>query len=250
MTYQSDMMLAGGVSITLPQKRGYVYQEGGMGSADGHCRPFDNDAQGTVFGSGVGVVLLKRLEDAIADGDHIYSVIRGFATNNDGGNKVGYTAPSIEGQANVVAMAQQAAGVEPESIGYIEAHGTATPLGDPIELAALEKAFRTGTQAKNFCTIGTAKANVGHLDIAAGVTGLIHAAHVVKHGQFPGTLNFKKPTERFDMASSPFKVTATPTPWETERTAPARWRKRLRSRRNQRPPDPRRAGTRSLRSSN
>ncbi|WP_263372825.1 non-ribosomal peptide synthetase/type I polyketide synthase [Granulicella aggregans] len=214
MTYQADMMLAGGVSITLPQKRGYVYQEGGMGSADGHCRPFDNDAQGTVFGSGVGVVLLKRLEDAIADGDHIYSVIRGFATNNDGGNKVGYTAPSIEGQANVVAMAQQAAGVEPESIGYIEAHGTATPLGDPIELAALEKAFRTGTQAKNFCTIGTAKANVGHLDIAAGVTGLIHAAHVVKHGQFPGTLNFKKPTERFDMANSPFKVTATPAAWE------------------------------------
>jgi amino acid adenylation domain-containing protein len=218
MTYQADMMLAGGVSITLPQKRGYVYQEGGMGSVDGHCRPFDNDAQGTVFGSGVGVVLLKRLEDAIADGDHIYSVIRGFATNNDGGNKVGYTAPSIEGQANVVAMAQQAAGVEPESIGYIEAHGTATPLGDPIELAALEKAFRTGTQAKNFCTIGTAKANVGHLDIAAGVTGLIHAAHVVKHGHFPGTLNFKKPTERFDMANSPFKVTATPAAWERNGT--------------------------------
>jgi len=214
LTYQSDMMLAGGVSITLPQKRGYVYQEGGMGSADGHCRPFDNDAQGTVFGSGVGVVLLKRLEDAIADGDHIYSVIRGFATNNDGGNKVGYTAPSIEGQANVVAMAQNAAGVEPETIGYVEAHGTATPLGDPIELAALERAFRSGTEAKGFCTIGTAKANVGHLDIAAGVTGLIHAAHVVKHGQFPGTLNFKRPTERFDMANSPFTVTAVPKAWE------------------------------------
>jgi amino acid adenylation domain-containing protein len=213
LTYQSDMMLAGGVSITLPQKRGYLYQEGGMGSADGHCRPFDNDAQGTVFGSGVGVVLLKRLEDAIADGDQIYSVMRGFATNNDGGNKVGYTAPSIEGQANVVAMAQQAAGVESESIGYIEAHGTATPLGDPIELAALEKAFRASTQAKSFCTIGTAKANVGHLDIAAGVTGLIHAAHVVRHGQFPGTLNFRKPTDRFDMANSPFRVTSAPTAW-------------------------------------
>jgi amino acid adenylation domain-containing protein len=215
LTYQSDMMLAGGVSITFPQKRGYLYQEGGMGSADGHCRPFDNDAQGTVFGSGVGVVLLKRLEDALADGDHIYSVIRGFATNNDGGNKVGYTAPSIEGQANVVAMAQQSAGVEPESIGYVEAHGTATPLGDPIELAALEKAFRTSTEGRNFCTIGTAKANVGHLDIAAGVTGLIHAAHIVKHGQFPGTLNFKRPTDRFDMANSPFKVTATPAKWES-----------------------------------
>ena len=215
LTYQSDMMLAGGVSITLPQKRGYLYQEGGMGSADGHCRPFDNDAQGTVFGSGLGVVLLKRLEDAVADGDHIYSVIRGFATNNDGGNKIGYTAPSIEGQASVVAMAQQAAGVEPESIGYIEAHGTATPLGDPIELAALEKAFRSSTQAKNFCTIGTAKANVGHLDIAAGVTGLIHAAHVVKYGKFPGTLNYRKPTERFDMANSPFKVTATAASWDS-----------------------------------
>ena len=215
LTYQSDMMLAGGVSITLPQKRGYLYQEGGMGSADGHCRPFDNDAQGTVFGSGLGVVLLKRLEDAIADGDQIYSVIRGFATNNDGGNKIGYTAPSIEGQANVVAMAQQAAGVEAESIGYIEAHGTATPLGDPIELAALQKAFGTSKIAKNFCTIGTAKANVGHLDIAAGVTGLIHAAHVVKYSQFPGTLNFKTPTDRFDMANSPFKVTATAAKWES-----------------------------------
>jgi amino acid adenylation domain-containing protein len=213
LTYQADMMLAGGVSITLPQKRGYLYQEGGMGSADGHCRPFDDAAQGTVFGSGVGVVLLKRLDDAIADGDHIYSVIRGFATNNDGGNKVGYTAPSIEGQAKVVAMAQNAAGVEPESIGYIEAHGTATPLGDPIELAALERAFRASTQAKNFCTIGTAKANLGHLDIAAGVTGLIHAAHVVQHGQFPGTLNFKTPTARFDMANSPFRVTAVPAKW-------------------------------------
>jgi amino acid adenylation domain-containing protein len=215
LTYQADMMLAGGVSITLPQKRGYVYQEGGMGSADGHCRPFDDAAQGTVFGSGVGVVLLKRLEDAIADGDHIYSVIRGFATNNDGGSKVGYTAPSVEGQANVVAMAQQAAGVEPESIGYIEAHGTATPLGDPIELAALERAFRASTETKDFCTIGTAKANVGHLDIAAGVTGLIHAAHVVQHGQFPGTLNFKTPTRRFDMANSPFRVTAVPARWES-----------------------------------
>ena len=218
LTYQADMMLAGGVSITLPQKRGYLYQEGGMGSADGHCKPFDADAQGTVFGSGVGVVLLKRLEDAIADGDQVYAVIRGFATNNDGGNKIGYTAPSIEGQANVVAMAQQAAGIEPDSIGYIEAHGTATPLGDPIELAALEKAFRANGAGSNtgFCTIGTAKSNVGHLDIAAGVTGLIHAAHVVRHAQFPPTLNFKRPTDKFDMTASPFHVNAALKPWESE----------------------------------
>jgi amino acid adenylation domain-containing protein len=215
LTYQSDMILAGGVSITLPQKRGYFYIEGGMGSADGHCRPFDNDAQGTVFGSGAGVVLLKRLEDAVADGDHVYAVIRGFASNNDGATKIGYTAPSIEGQASVIAMAQQSAGIDARSIEYVEAHGTATPLGDPIELAALTKAFRTSTMDTGFCTIGTAKANLGHLDIAAGVTGLIHATHVVKHGQFPPTLNFKKPTEKFDFASSPFQVTATGGKWES-----------------------------------
>lgn len=215
LTYQSDMMLAGGVSITLPQKRGYIYQEGGMGSADGHCRPFDKDAQGTVFGSGIGVVLLKRLEDAVADGDHVYAVIRGFASNNDGATKIGYTAPSIDGQASVITMAQQSAGIDPRTIEYIEAHGTATPLGDPIELAALTKAFRTSTNDNGFCTIGTAKANVGHLDIAAGITGLIHATHVVKYGQFPPTLNFKQPTDKFDFASSPFKVTATADTWKT-----------------------------------
>lgn len=215
LTYQSDMMLAGGVSITLPQRRGYLYQEGGMGSADGHCRPFDKDAQGTVFGSGIGVVLLKRMEDAVADGDHIYAVIRGFASNNDGATKVGYTAPSIDGQANVITIAQQAAGIDARTVEYIEAHGTATPLGDPIELAALTKAFRTSTDDNAFCTIGTAKANVGHLDIAAGITGLIHATHVVKHGQFPPTLNFKHSTDKFDFASSPFKVTATATKWES-----------------------------------
>jgi amino acid adenylation domain-containing protein len=215
LTYQSDMMLAGGVSITLPQKRGYFYQEGGMGSADGHCRPFDNDAQGTVFGSGIGVVLLKRLEDAVADGDQIYAVIRGFGSNNDGATKIGYTAPSVEGQANVIAMAQQTAGIDARTIGYVEAHGTATPLGDPIELAALTKAFRSSTNESGFCTIGTAKANVGHLDIAAGITGLIHATHIVRYGQFPPTLHFKHPTEKFDLASSPFKVTGAGTKWES-----------------------------------
>ncbi|MDE1175197.1 MAG: amino acid adenylation domain-containing protein [Edaphobacter sp.] len=216
LTYQSDMMLAGGVSITLPQKRGYVYVEGGMGSADGHCKPFDDDAQGTVFGSGVGVVLLKRLEDAISDGDHVYAVIRGFGVNNDGAGKIGYTAPSVEGQANVITMAQQAAGVDARTIEYVEAHGTATPLGDPIELAALTKAFRTSTEESGFCTIGTAKANVGHLDIAAGITGLIHATQVVQHGQFPPTLHFKKPTEKFDFASSPFRVTASGGSWVSD----------------------------------
>jgi acyl transferase domain-containing protein len=215
LTYQSDMALAGGSSITFPQKRGSFYQDGGMVSPDGHCRAFDADAQGTVFGSGVAVVLLKRMEDAVRDGDHIYAAIRGFGVNNDGAAKVGYTAPSVEGQARVIAMAQETAGVDPRTIGYIEAHGTGTPLGDPIELAALTQAFRTRTNDKQFCAVGTAKANVGHLDIAAGVTGLIHATHVVRHGILPPTLYFHKPNANFDMASSPFYVNANLKDWKT-----------------------------------
>jgi acyl transferase domain-containing protein len=216
LTYQADMMLAGGTSITLPQKRGYFYQDGGMGSADGHTRTFDENAQGTVFGSGVAVVLLKRLEDAVRDGDRIYAVIRGMAMNNDGSRKVGYTAPSIEGQSSVIAMAQEVAGIDPATIGYIEAHGTGTPLGDPIEVAALTKAFRAKTQAKQFCAIGTAKVNVGHLDIAAGVTGLIHATHVVRDGKMPPTIHFQKPNPRFDFADSPFFVNTTLRDWNSQ----------------------------------
>ncbi len=221
LTYQSDMALAGGVSITFPQKRGYYYQDGGMVSPDGHCRAFDADAQGTVFGSGVGVVLLKRVEDAVHDGDQIYAVIRGFAVNNDGSTKVGYTAPSVEGQARVIAAAQEAAGVEPESIGYIEAHGTGTPLGDPIELEGLTQAFGARSKKRQFCTIGTAKTNVGHLDVAAGVTGLINATHIVRHGEFPPTLHFRKPNPKFDFEHSPFLVRAERSKWRMEK-APRR----------------------------
>jgi len=213
-TYQCDMALAGGVSITFPQKRGYLYQEGGMVSPDGHCRAFDENANGTVFGAGAGVVVLKRLEDAVADGDSIYAVIRGFATNNDGSDKVGYTAPSVEGQANVIAMAQALAGVSPDSIGYVEAHGTGTPLGDPIEMAALTKAFRAHTKAKQFCAVGTAKTNVGHLDIAAGITGLIHAAHVIRDGVFPPMLHFQKPNPKLDLENSPFFLNSKRTEWK------------------------------------
>ena len=216
LTYQSDMALAGAVSITFPQKRGYYYQEGGMGSADGHCRTFDANAQGTVFGSGVGVVLLKRLEDAVRDGDQIYAVIRGFALNNDGSAKVGYTAPSVEGQARVIALAQETAGVDPDTIGYLEAHGTGTPLGDPIELAAATQAFRARSPRKRFCAIGTVKTNIGHLDVAAGVTGLIHATHIVRHGEFPPTLNFKTPNPKFDLENSPFYVNANRTKWNSD----------------------------------
>ena len=216
LTYQSDMALAGGSSITFPQKRGTHYQDGGMASKDGHCRTFDAEAQGTVFGGGVAVVLLKRAEDAVRDGDQIYAVIRGFAANNDGSAKVGYTAPSVEGQARVIALAHEASGVDPESIGYIEAHGTGTPLGDPIELAALTQAFRARASRKNFCVVGAAKTNVGHLDIAAGVTGLIHAAHIVRHGIFPPTLHFNKPNPKFDLANSPFYVNAKLSEWKTD----------------------------------
>lgn len=216
LTYQSDMALAGGTSITFPQKRGSYYQDGGMVSPDGHCRTFDAAAKGTVFGSGVAVVLLKRLEDAQRDGDQIYAVIRGFAMNNDGSAKVGYTAPSVEGQARVIALAQEAAGAHPETIGYVEAHGTGTPLGDPIELAAATQAFRARTAKKQFCVVGTAKTNVGHLDIAAGVTGLIHAAHIVRDGIFPPTLHFTKPNAAFDLENSPFYVNAKRTEWKTD----------------------------------
>ena len=184
-----------------------------MVSPDGHCRTFDAAAQGTVFGGGVATVLLKRLEDALRDCDQIYAVIRGFAVNNDGSARVGYTAPSVEGQSRVIALAHAAAAVNPETIGYVEAHGTATPLGDPIELAALTQAFRARTTKKNFCTIGTAKTNVGHLDIAAGVTGLIHATHVVRDGIFPSTLYYNKPNPNFDFANSPFRVNTERSPW-------------------------------------
>lgn len=220
LTYQSDMALAGGASITFPQKRGSFYQDGGMISPDGHCRTFDANAQGTVFGAGVAVVLLKRLEDAVRDGDQVYAVIRGFAVNNDGSAKVGYTAPSVEGQARVIALAQEAAGVRPGSIGYIEAHGTGTPLGDPIELAALTQAFhsRTNKNKKRFCAVGTAKTNVGHLDIAAGVTGLIHATHIVRYGKLPPTLHYHAPNPKFDLEQSPFYVNAEAAEWKPEMT--------------------------------
>jgi amino acid adenylation domain-containing protein len=206
LTYQSDMALAGGVSVSFPQKRGYLYQPDGMASPDGHCRTFDAKAQGTVFGSGAGAVLLKRLEDALADRDHIYAVIKGFALNNDGSAKVGFAAPGVEGQAEVIAMAQASAGVSPDSIGYIECHGTGTPLGDPVEIAAATKAFRGGTKARAFCAIGTAKTNVGHLDIAAGVTGLIKTALSLENKLLPPSLHFEQPNPKLDLENSPFYV--------------------------------------------
>jgi amino acid adenylation domain-containing protein len=214
LTYQADMALAGGVAISLPQRRGYQYIPGGMASPDGHCRPFDAKAQGTLFGAGAGLVLLKRLEDALDDGDHIYAVIRGFGVNNDGASKVGYAAPSVEGQAEAIAMAHALAGIPPETIAYHEAHGTATPLGDPIEIAAATKAFRAATAAKNFCALGSAKANIGHLDTAAGIAGLIKAALTLKHAQMPPLLNFENPNPALDLENSPFYVNNKLTEWK------------------------------------
>ena len=212
LMFESDMALAGGVSITFPQKRGYISQEGGMSSQDGRCRPFDADAAGTVFGSGAAVVALRRVEDAVAAGDRIYAVIRGHAVNNDGAAKVGFTAPSVDGQAAVVAAAQAVAGVQPREIGFIECHGTATPLGDPIEVTALAQVFAE-TADRHFCALGSAKSNVGHLDCAAGVTGLIKATLVVQHGTIPPTVHYRAPNPRIDFSASPFFVNNTPIAW-------------------------------------
>lgn len=168
---ESDMGVAGGVSISVPQESGYMYQEGAITSPDGCCRSFDKDAKGTVFSNGVGVVVLKRLEDAIRDGDIIYSVIRGWAMNNDGNNKVSYVAPSIDGQSEAIKAAQIKAEVTPDDISYIEAHGTATLLGDPVELTGLLNAFSEKTNRKQYCGIGSVKSNIGHTDVVAGIAG-------------------------------------------------------------------------------
>lgn len=215
LNYQCDMALAGGVSISLPQKTGYLYQEGMILSPDGHCRAFDAQARGTVVGNGLGIVVLKRLEEAIADGDTIHAIIKGFAINNDGCLKVGYTAPSVEGQAEVIVQALAMADVNPETITYIEAHGTGTPLGDPIEIAALTKAFRASTQKKGFCAIGSVKTNIGHLDSAAGIAGLIKTVQALKHHFLPPSLHFQTPNPQIDFANSPFYVNTKLTEWQT-----------------------------------
>ncbi|MFP5262671.1 MAG: SDR family NAD(P)-dependent oxidoreductase [Blastocatellia bacterium] len=203
---ECDMAMAGGVSVRLPQKQGYFYQEGGILSPDGHCRAFDEGARGTVSGSGAGVVVLKRLSDALADRDTIHAVIKGSATNNDGSLKVGFTAPSVDGQAAVIEEALGMAMVEPETISYVEAHGTGTPLGDPIEVAALTEAFRAKTSKKGFCAIGSVKTNLGHLDAAAGVAGFIKTVLALKHRLLPPSLHFQRPNAKIDFANSPFYV--------------------------------------------
>ncbi len=217
-----DMALAGGVSVAFPQMRGYVYLEGGMVSPDGVCRAFSDDAQGTVFGGGVGVVALKRLADAVRDGDTVYAVITGHGLSNDGAQKASYSAPSASGQAEAIAAAHAMAGVSAETISYVEAHGTATPLGDPIEVAGLTAAFRRTTNKVGFCALGSVKPNVGHLEAASGVTGLIKTALALKHKLLPPTIHFQAPNPRIDFSNSPFVVHTELTEWpegETPRRA-------------------------------
>ncbi len=212
---ECDIALAGGVAINATRKDGYIYTEEGIMSSDGHCRAFDANAQGSVGGEGVGIVVLKRLEDALSHRDTIHAVIKGSAINNDGSFKVSYTAPRIDTQAKVIRTAQIVAEVEPETITYVETHGTGTALGDPIEIAALTQAFRASTQNKGFCAIGSVKTNIGHLDAAAGVTGLIKTVLALKHKQIPPSLHFEQPNPEIDFANSPFYVNTTLSDWQT-----------------------------------
>lgn len=213
-SFQCDMAIAGGAAVKLPQKMGYLYQEGMIASPDGCTRPFDEEGAGTVFTSVAGVVILKRYEDALRDHDHIYAVIKGISMNNDGSEKVGFTAPSREGQANVVETAQYLAEVNPEEVGYIEAHGTGTKLGDPIEVSALTKVFEKSTKKKGYCAIGSVKGNIGHSVSGSGIAGLIKTALVVKNGQIPPSIHFEYPNQEIDFIDSPFYVNSKLRDWE------------------------------------
>jgi len=210
---ECDMALAGGVSVRVPEV-GYPYLEGDINSPDGHVRAFDAKAQGTIFGTGLGVVVLKRLADALADGDTIHAVIKGSAVSNDGSQKVGFTAPGVDGQYRVIRAALTAADVEPDTLSYVEAHGTGTPVGDPIEVTALTKVFREKTQERQFCALGSVKTNIGHLGAAAGVASLIKAVLALKHRMIPPSLLFETPNPQIDFESSPFFVNTRLREWE------------------------------------
>ncbi|WP_167829374.1 polyketide synthase [Nocardia vulneris] len=217
-----DLALAGGVSLQPEDAEGYRYEDGGVLSPDGHCRPFDVLAQGTVPAGGVGIVVLKRLDDALAAGDTVHAVIIGAAVNNDGARKAGFTAPSVEGQVEVITEACAAAGISAETITYVQAHATATPLGDPVEVAALTRAFRRDTDRLDYCALGSVKSNVGHLDSAAGVTGLIAAVQAIRHRTIPAVLHFHQPNPALDLERSPFYVNATALPWTPPAGIPRR----------------------------
>ncbi|MFM1873577.1 MAG: Phthiocerol/phenolphthiocerol synthesis polyketide synthase type PpsE [Planctomycetota bacterium] len=209
---ETDMALAGGVTIEMPHGHGYLYQEGEILSPDGHCRAFDHRSRGTIFGSGAGVVVLRRLADALADGDRIYAVVTSTAINNDGAGKVGYLAPSVDGQAAAVATAHALAGVDAADVGYVECHGTGTEIGDPIEVSALQQAF-AGVSKRQYCGLGSVKTNIGHLDTAAGVASFIKVCLALHHEQLPPTLNYEAPNPLIDFANSPFFVNDRLRPW-------------------------------------
>ena len=217
---ECDLALAGGVAIRVPQKTGYIAQNNGIFSSDGHCKAFDAEASGTVFGNGGGIVVLKRLASAIADRDNIYAVIKASAVNNDGCQKVSYAAPNLEAQAAVISQAFRKAGIDPSTIDYIETHGTATHLGDPIEIAALTQAFQENSQNSPentpHCAIGSVKTNVGHLANAAGIAGLIKTVLALKHQQIPPSLHFKRPNPHIDFDNSPFYVNTQLSPWKRQ----------------------------------
>ncbi len=212
---ECELALAGGSSIFVPQKMGYTFSEDGILSPDGHCRAFDAKAHGTLRGDGVGIVVLKRLADALDDGDSIWAVIKGSAVNNDGAGKVGFTAPSVTGQVGCITRALAMAEVDPSTVEMIEAHGTGTPLGDPVEVAALTEVFRAQTQRKGFCALGSVKTNIGHLDAAAGVTGLIKAVLALKSAKLPASLHCDEPNPSLDLATSPFYINTTLRDWKS-----------------------------------
>lgn len=216
LTYECDMAIAGGVSVKADQTAGFDYQEGGILSPDGRCRAFDAKSQGTAVGNGAGAVLLKRLDEAVADGDTILAVIRGSAVNNDGAQKVGYTAPSVTRQAEVVREALAVSEIDPSTMTYIEAHGTGTALGDPVEVAALTEAYRETTSQKQYCAIGSVKTNIGHLDSAAGIAGLIKTVLCLQNKMLPPSLHYTEPNPKIDFANSPFYVNNRLRDWKTD----------------------------------
>ncbi|MCG8667902.1 MAG: polyketide synthase, partial [Pseudomonadales bacterium] len=217
MSHESDIALAGGVTIEMPHRRGYLFQEGEILSPDGHCRAFDASSKGTVFGSGAGVVVLKRLEDALDDGDTIHALIKSSAVNNDGSGKVSYMAPSVDGQAAAVHEALTVAEIDPETIDYVECHGTGTPIGDPIEITALTTAYKQETKEKQFCKVGSVKSNIGHLDTAAGTAGLIKVVESLKNKQIPPSINFSEHNPAIDWQNSPFSVNEKLIDWEPKK---------------------------------
>ena len=213
ITFECDMALAGGVSIAAPQHSGYIYEPGSIFSSDGHCRSFDARSDGSMAGEGVGVVLLKRLEDALAAGDTIHAIIRGSAVNNDGRRKVGYTAPAIAGQAEAISMAMASAQVRKQDIAYIEAHGSGTKVGDPIEISALNQVYADSGMERGSIAIGSVKSNIGHLGPAAGIAGLLKTVLAMQHGQIPPSLHFEFPNPHIPFERGPFRVNNVLAPW-------------------------------------